>query len=142
MFDFAEGIPTACTNSRFGPFASSEWRKANSRSLRGAPMSLRLCRYLKEDGLPCGSPAVRGQNLCYYHHRDQRNLLKFARDRRRAEVCDWKLPPLHTLADIQKALHRIANELWNGRLDLERAGPMLNATQQAAIPLRTTAKRR
>jgi hypothetical protein len=105
-------------------------------------MSLRLCGHLKPDGLPCGSPALRGQRLCYYHRRDQRNLLKFARDRRRAEVCDWKLPPLHTMADIQKALYRIANELWKGRLDLERVGPMLNATQQAAIPLRIPKKRR
>jgi len=99
-------------------------------------MSLRLCGHLKPDGLPCGSPALRGQSLCYFHHRDRQHLLKFARDRRRAEVCDWKLPPLHTLADIQKALHRITNELWKGRLDLERAGPMLNATQQAALPFR------
>ena len=64
-------------------------------------MSLRLCGHLKEDGIPSGSP----------------------RDRRRAEVCDWKLPPLRTLRDIQKALQRIANELWSGRLDPERAGP-------------------
>src|SRR5215472_16746685 len=105
-------------------------------------MSLRLCGHLTPDGLTCGSPAIRGQRLCYYHHRDQKHRLKFARDRRHAEVCDWTLPPLHTLADIQKALHRILNELWKGRLDLERAGPMLNATQQAAIPLRTPAKRR
>jgi hypothetical protein len=40
------------------------------------------------------------------------------------------------LADIQKALHRIANELWKGRLDPDRAGPMLNATQRAAMPFR------
>ena len=99
-------------------------------------MSIRLCRHLKEDGALCGSPALRGQSFCYFHHRDQNHHLAFARDRRRAEVCDWKLPPLNTMADIQKALHRIANELWNGRLDLERAGPMLNATQQAALPFR------
>jgi hypothetical protein len=46
------------------------------------------------------------------------------------------------LADIQKALHRIVNELWNGRLDPDRAGPMLNATQQAVIPLRPPKVRR
>ena len=105
-------------------------------------MSVRLCGHLKEDGMPCGSPAIRGQRLCYFHHREQQYLLKFARDRRHAVVCDWKLPPLHTLAEIQKALHRILNELWNGRLAVERAGSLLNATQEAAIPFRTTAKRR
>ena len=30
-------------------------------------MSLRLCAHLKSDGLPCGSPALRGQRLCYFH---------------------------------------------------------------------------
>ena len=99
-------------------------------------MSLRLCSHLKEDGIPCGSPALRGQRSGYYHHRQLDECIAFARDRRRAEVCDWKLPPLRTLRDIQKALQRIANELWSGRLDPNRAGPMLYATQQAALPFR------
>ena len=82
-------------------------------------MSLRLCGHLKEDGIPSGSP----------------------RDRRRSEVCDWRLPPLRTLRDIQRALQRIADELWSGRLDPDRAGPMLYATQQAALPFRNRHKR-
>ena len=98
-------------------------------------MSIRLCRHLKPDGLPCGSPAVRGMRLCYFHNRHLQENLAFAQDRRRAEVCDWQLPPLNSLDDIQHALQRIMNELVSGRLDPERAGPMLYATQQAALPL-------
>jgi len=105
-------------------------------------MSLRLCGHLKEDGIPCGSPALRGQRFCYYHRRRLEECIAFALDRRRAEVCDWQLPPLHTLRDIQKALQRIADELWCGRLDPERAGPMLYATQQAALPFRSRLKRK
>ncbi len=30
-------------------------------------MSLRLCGHRKPDGLPCGSPALRGKRLCYFH---------------------------------------------------------------------------
>lgn len=105
-------------------------------------MSIHLCCHLKEDGLPCGSPALRSQRLCYFHQRHQREQIAFARDRRRADVCDWQLPELRTLSDIQLALHRIMNELFTGRLDVERAGPMLYATQQAAIPLRAPRKRK
>ena len=105
-------------------------------------MPLRLRGHLKEDGIPCGSPALRGQRFCYYHRRELQGCIAFARDRRRAEVCDWKLPPLRTLRDIQKALQRIANELWSGRLDPEHAGPMLYATQQAALPFRNRPKYR
>ena len=99
-------------------------------------MSLRLCRHFKQNGVPCGSPALRGQSLCYFHHRDQQYRLAFSRDRRRAEVCDWKLPPLHTMADIRAALQRVASELFVGRLDPDRAAPMLHALDLAAIPLR------
>ena len=105
-------------------------------------MSIRLCGHLKSNGLPCGSPALRGQRLCYFHHRDEQYLLKVARDRRRAEVCDWNLPSLRSVVDIQKALHRVAKELLAGRLDPERAGLMLNATQQAALPFRHSSKGR
>jgi hypothetical protein len=99
-------------------------------------MSFRLCGYLKEHGLPCGSPALRGQSLCYFHRRHQRERLAFVQDRRRAEVCDWQLPPLNSLYDIRRALHRVLNELSSGRLDPDRAGHMLYATQQAALPFR------
>ena len=103
-------------------------------------MSYRLCHYLKHNGLPCRSAALRGQSLCYFHHRRQQQRLDFAQDRRRAEVCDWRLPPLNSLDEVQHALHRIMNELSRGRLDPGRAGPMLYAAQQAAVPLRSGPK--
>jgi hypothetical protein len=34
------------------------------------------------------------------------------------------------------------NELWAGRLDPDRAGQMLYATQQAALPFRNPPKRK
>ena len=35
-------------------------------------MSYRSCDHLKEDGVPCGSPALRGEKLCFFHHRDHK----------------------------------------------------------------------
>jgi len=103
-------------------------------------LSYRLCGHLKADGLPCSSPALRHERLCYFHHRELQSLLAFARDRRRAEVCDWQLPPLETAAAIHASLARVWKELTAGRLDLDRAGVMLYSLQQAALPLRTPRK--
>lgn len=121
-------------------FREERMAKANSPDFLEAPMSYRTCRHLKPDGLPCGSPALRNQPLCYFHHRELQHRLAFARDRRRAEVCDWKLPPLRTLADVQNSLRRIYNEVLADRLDLDRAGQMLYTLQQAAVPLRADPK--
>jgi hypothetical protein len=30
---------------------------------------VRHCRHVKEDGIACGSPALRGQGYCYFHLR-------------------------------------------------------------------------
>ena len=100
-------------------------------------MSYPLCGHRKPDGLPCGSPALRNQRLCYYHHRDLQYLLKFARDRRRAEVCDWQLPALDSIADVQAARKRIWYELLAGRLDHQRAGVMLYTLQEVSTFLRS-----
>ena len=31
--------------------------------------SVKHCRHVKEDGIACGSPALRGQGYCYFHLR-------------------------------------------------------------------------
>ena len=49
-------------------------------------MSFRTCDHLKADGIPRGSPALRGKRLCYYHHRDQQRREFSASVIRRADV--------------------------------------------------------
>ena len=49
-------------------------------------MSFRACDHLKLDGVPCGSPALRGKKLCYYHHRDHKRSQYAAGVVRRADV--------------------------------------------------------
>ncbi|MGO9519144.1 MAG: hypothetical protein ACLPND_19095 [Candidatus Korobacteraceae bacterium] len=29
----------------------------------------KYCRHVKEDGVPCGSPPLRGENYCHFHLR-------------------------------------------------------------------------
>ena len=35
-------------------------------------MSFRTCDHLMQDGDLCGSPALRGKKLCYFHQRDHK----------------------------------------------------------------------
>jgi hypothetical protein len=99
-------------------------------------MSLRTCDHLKEDGIPCGSPALRGQKLCYFHQRDHKRSQYAAAAIRRADVLGPKLPPMRSLADIQVALYEVMNAIADDRIPTRRAGIILFGLQQAAIPLR------
>jgi hypothetical protein len=99
-------------------------------------VSIPLCGHLKQDGVPCGSPALHGKKLCYFHHRDHKRTQYAASVIRRADVLGPKLPPMKSLVDILAALHEVRNAIINDRIPPRRAGVILFGLQQAAIPLR------
>ncbi len=99
-------------------------------------MSLRICNFPKADGLPCGSPALHGKRLCYFHHRDQQRRQYVAAVLRRADVLGPRLPRMKSLDDIQVALSEVMNAIAAQRISTQRAGRILFDLQQAAIPLR------
>ena len=99
-------------------------------------MSFRTCDHLKEDGVPCGSPALRGKKLCYFHQRDYKRSQYAAGVVRRADVLGPRLPRMKSLADIQAALYEVMNALGAHRVPLRRAGARLFDLQQAAEALR------
>ena len=99
-------------------------------------MSVPLCGHLKQDGVPCGSPALRGKKLCYFHQRVHKRSQYAASVIRRADILGPKLPPMKSLADIQVALHEVMDAIIEDRIPPRRAGAVLFGLQQAAIPLR------
>jgi hypothetical protein len=96
------------------------------------------CRHRRDDGTFCNSPALRNKQHCYYHHRDLQRQIQIAHALRRSIICDWELPSLETLDDVQAALRRIWREIWADRLDLDRAGVMLFTLQEVSSYLRHT----
>ncbi len=50
------------------------------------------CQHIKHDGIRCGSPSLRGKNLCYFHQRQARRM----------PPC--YVPPLNDRASIQAVL--------------------------------------
>ena len=99
-------------------------------------MSVRLCNHLKEDGILCGSPALRGRKLCYFHQRDYKRSQYAARVIRRADVLGPRLPPMKSIPQIQAALYEIVTALAAHRVPLQRASARLFDLQQAAVALR------
>lgn len=98
-------------------------------------MSCHTCNHLKEDGILCGSPALRGKKLCYYHERDHKRHEYAASVIQRADVLGPRLPRMNSLADVQAALHQVINALADHRVSNQRAGARLFDLQQAAVSL-------
>jgi hypothetical protein len=99
-------------------------------------MSLRTCDHLKEDGVLCGSPALSGQKLCYFHQRDHKRSQYATGVIRRADVLGPRLPPMKSIPQIQSALYEIITALTAHRVPFQRAGARLFDLQQAAAALR------
>jgi hypothetical protein len=95
-------------------------------------MSYRTCDHLKEDGVSCGSPALRGKKLCYYHRRDYKRRQYAAAVIRHADALGPRLPRMKSLIDIQAALDEVLNALAAHRVSHQRAGARLFDLQRAA----------
>jgi hypothetical protein len=92
-----------------------------SNSMLSNPNNLRLCTHIKVNGIPCGSPALRGEPFCYFHQRMFRGV---------------RTPPqsrLHPVAlieseeGIQASLMEVINALVRNTIDLHRAQLILRA---------------
>ena len=99
-------------------------------------MSYRNCGHIKADGVLCGSPALRGKTLCYFHQRDVKRAQQRAKLRRHAEVCELHFPPLNTIMDVQIALFDVMDALAANRIEPQRASALLFGLQQASLQLR------
>jgi len=99
-------------------------------------MIVRTCNHLKEDGAPCGSPALRRKKLCYFHQRDEKNRQYAAGVIRRTDVLGPRLPHMNSLAEIQQALTTVMQAILDKSVSTRRAGRILFDLERAAIPLR------
>jgi hypothetical protein len=95
-------------------------------------MPFETCSHVKEDGVYCDSPALRGRKYCYYHLMQRGRRLRLALAQGRNEPSQLILPPLENLDSMRVALSEIVQALAAGQLDHRSAGLMLYAIQQAA----------
>ncbi len=103
-------------------------------------MQYETCCHIKEDGVYCGSPALRDRKYCYNHLRERGRRLRRARALRENVPYRLDIPALRDLDSVQFALSEITQALGTGVLDYRAAGRMLYAIQQATSLIRYRAK--
>ena len=100
-----------------------EFREIQAKGLERASGAARCC-YLKPSGERCGSPAMRGFDLCYYH------------DRYQPRSGYRNLPCLEDPHSVQCAIQEIIEDMLAGLLDYKKAALALYGLQTAASNLK------
>ncbi len=88
------------------------------------------CRHLKVNGTQCGSPALRGEQFCYFHQRMIRGVRTPFRSR---------IHPAAMLEDeesIQASLMEVVNALIRNTIDYRRADLIIRALHIAVKNIR------
>jgi hypothetical protein len=80
----------------------------------------------------CGSPALRGEPFCYFHH-PTRKPLRNPNERRARRVArqsfNFRLPT--TRSELQFSLDAVASRIASNQIDIRRASQLLYALQMA-----------
>ena len=92
--------------------------------------NVRVCTHIKVTGVRCGSPALRGEQFCYFHQRMIRGV---------RTPPESRLHPVALLEDeesIQVALMEVINALLRNTIDPKRAALILRALNIATRNIR------
>lgn len=98
------------------------------------PNTVAICTHIFADHHRCGSPALRGERHCYYHHPDRRPVANpyERRSRRGFQIAIPQDP-----ASLQYALLQVIDRLAANKLDVHRASLLLYSLQLAGQRLDT-----
>ncbi len=78
-----------------------------------------LCRHIFPEGRRCGSPSLRGEPFCYFHHTSRKPVAQLSR--RRARQGAFTLPMPEDRAAIQLSIGEILARIVQNQLDPRRA---------------------
>ncbi len=92
-------------------------------------MSYKSCTHIKVTGVRCGSPALRGEQFCYFHQR----MLRTVKDPS-SRIHHHAL--LEDEESIQASLMEVVNALLRGTIELKRAELILRALNTAVRNIR------
>ncbi len=89
--------------------------------------------HLHRLGRRCGSPCLRGEDLCYYHHTTRRPIAN-PRDRQ-SRRSEFDLPLPEDQSAIQLSIGQVLQRIAANQIDLRRAGLLLYGLQIASLNL-------
>jgi len=92
------------------------------------------CQFMKDDGLACGSPALKNQRFCYFHSRTAHGRKRASGS---AKAVSLQLPVLDDERAIQAAVTGICRGVAEKTLDSRRAKTLLYGLQVASSALRS-----
>jgi hypothetical protein len=91
------------------------------------------CRHIFTDGHRCGSPCLRGENLCYYHHTTRKPATHPRA--RRARCSTFEIPLPEDRSAIQHSIGQVLQRIAANDIDPRRAGLLLYGLQIASLNL-------
>ena len=91
------------------------------------------CRHIFTDGRRCGSPALRNQPLCYYHHTNRKPVKAPRARKNRSSTFDLPLP--EDQSAIQHSIGQVLQRIASNDIDPRRAGLLLYGLQIASLNL-------
>jgi len=101
------------------------------------PIEIRRCRHIRTNGTQCGSPALKGKELCFYHDQNRPRPAELYIDGER--YCDGQImiPVFEDAHSIQTVIQQVVQLMLQRRIDRKDAGLLLYALQIASGNLKT-----
>lgn len=96
---------------------------------KSANLPYPICTHIKDDGIRCGTPALKGQNYCKFH-------IRMHDDRASLDDPSYTLPILETEQSVQIALQQMMAGVLSGKLSERKAAIMLSGIKAAASLIR------
>ena len=92
--------------------------------------NVKVCTHIKVTGIRCGSPALRGEQFCYFHQRMLRGVATPSRSR------VHPIAQIESEEAIQSSLMEVINALVQNTIDYKRAELILRALHIAVRNIR------
>jgi hypothetical protein len=111
--------------SNFPNSSAAKTLARNYQKIIEATMPSKSCTHIKVTGVACGSPALRGEQFCYFHQHAHRGVRRPPQSR---------LHPIALIEDeesIQASLMEVINALVRNTLDVKRAELIIRALNLA-----------
>ena len=96
---------------------------------QNAGVPCKLCEQIKDNGIRCGAPALRGERYCRFHVRMHDQSVE-------VEDPNYDLPVLETEQSVQIALQQMMRGLLSGKLSEKKGKLMLAGIKTAAVLIR------
>jgi hypothetical protein len=96
------------------------------------PIEIRRCRHVRTKGTQCGSPALKGKELCFYHEQNQPRAVELYMDGERYSDGSIVLPVFEDAHAIQTVIRQVVQLMLTRRIERKDAGLLLYALQIAS----------